>query len=393
VARRTYLGVALVALLAFAAAPAARGAEGDAGIFSWRPSLRTSLVANDNTNYSDNDAEGAIGGWIQPRAELSYRMPSLELGADLGVDFRRYTDGSLGDELYRAVAWGEAGLGHGLTLRMANAFVPQAIRVGLPDDEAANLVQSNRSQVGLRWWRPLMGSSELQVGVQGTYLLTDDYTEAVPGAGGVVYDEKFHADYAEGLGFVEVHTPLGEQSSVYVRVQGAYRSFSDVSMASHGNVSLLTGIRTTRWRNLELEVAGGAGALSFDSFADELRALGKARARYQLPEGWSIALEGRHLNTPNLAGEEAMESTGELSLAKHFDSGTEASLKVFVTRFDGDLRSTDANLFGAAELRVRHQLTRFLQVEAAYRHWRNAGGFDLDDFAQNRLVVGLAIRR
>jgi hypothetical protein len=390
--RRIAAALPALALLGWAAA--AVGAEGEGGLFSWRPSVRVTTVASDNVFYDEHGTEGSLGAWVAPRLELSYRRPAFEVGADLGVDFRRYVDhASLGDELYRGVAWAEAALGHGLTLRVSNAFVPQPIYLGLPEDEGPNLVQTNRSEADLRWWRALPGGRELELGVQGTYFLSDDYAEFVPASGGTVLDPHFRSDYAQGLAFAEVKTPVGEATTAYLRTQGSYRSFRDVSSADHGNLSLLLGVRSGRWRDLDLDVAGGVGALSFSSFGDEIRALGRASLRWRVAEGWSLALEGRQLVTPNLAGDEALETTGELGVTRRFGLATEARARVFVTRFEGDLRSSAVDLFGGAELSVRHQLTRYLQVEAAYRHWRNAGAFGLDDFAQNRLLLQIAVRR
>ena len=371
----------------------AAAAEGEGGLFTWRPSLRVTAAANDNAFYEDSDAEGTLGAWIAPRLELSYRRPWLELGADLGVDFRRHVDhSSLGGELYRGVAWGEAALGRGATLRLSNAFVPQPVALGLPEDEANNLVQTNRSEADLRWWHGLSGGRELEIGVQGSYFFTEDYVELVPSPAGIVVDRDFHADYAQGLGFIEVQSPVGEATTAYVRTQGYYRSFSDVSSASHGNLSLLVGLRSGRWKGLDLDVAGGVGALSFDSFGDEIRALGRLSVRWRVGEGWILSLAGRHLTTPNLAGQEALDTTGELGVTKRFGSATEAALRFFVTRFEGDLRSSDTNLFGGTELTVRHQLTSQIQLQAGYRYWNNAGSLGIDDFSQNRLLLGVDFR-
>jgi hypothetical protein len=384
----------LAGLASCGLAAGAHAAEGESGLFTWRPSLSVSAVASDNVFYDEGDEEGSIGAWIAPRLELSYRRPALELGADLGVDFRRWIEqSSLSSELYRAAAWARAGLGHGLSARLSNAFVPQPLRVGLPEDEGRNLVQTNRLAGDLRWSRPLPGRRELELGVQGSWFRSDESAELVPGAGGPALDPSFRSDYAEGLGFVELQSPLGERSSAWVRAQGSHRSFREDSRADHENLSLLLGWRSSRFENLDLELAGGVGALGFERFADELRALGRVGLRYRLPAAWALSLAAHHLNTPNLAGDEALESTGELGVEKRFGIATLAGLRIFATRFDGDLRAGDANLFGGAELSVRHQVNRSLQLLVAYRHWRNAGALGLDDFAQNRLVLQLSLRR
>ncbi len=381
-------------LLVMLPAVAAAGEE-EGGLFRWHPSLEVTTVASDNVFHEDEGAEGRIGAWIAPRVELAYQRQALELGADLGVDLRRWFDeSSLDAELYRATGWGEARLGRGLSLRLENAWLPRTLRVGLPEDEASNLVQTNRSAVDLRWWRGLPGGRELEIGVEGSYFLSEASDEPVPTpGGGVAIDRDFRADHAQGLGFVELQAPVAEATRVHARLQGSYRDFRQRSEADHGNLSLLFGLRSKRWEGLELEVAGGVGALGFERFADELRALGLARLRYRLPPAWTLSLAARHLDSPNLAGEPALESTGELDLARRFGSATEAGLRLFVTRFEGDLRAHGANLFGGAELRLRHQVNRFLQLRVAYRHWRNAGSFDLDDFSQNRLSFRIALRR
>ena len=87
-----------------------------------------------------------------------------------------------------------------------------------------------------------------------------------------------------------------------------------------------------------------------------------------------------------------MESAGELGVEKRFGAATAASLRVFVTRFDGYVGTDAANLFGGAELRIRRQVTRYLQLALSYRHWRNRGHFDLDDFSRNRVALELGFR-
>ena len=196
----------------------------------------------------------------------------------------------------------------------------------------------------------------------------------------------------QGLGFVEFQSPLGERTSTYVRCQGAYRSFSERSAADNSNLSLLFGVRSSRWEGLDLALAAGVGAVGFDSFVDALRALGELSLGYRLPSGWRFSLEARHLMTPNLAVDDAMESTGELGVEKRFGAATAVSLRLFVTRFDGDVGADAANLFGGTELRIRRQITRRLQLALSYRHWRNRGALELDDFSQNRIALELAFR-
>jgi len=388
------LAFVVCAVLAFLGS-AAHAAEGEPGYFSWRPSLRASLVADDNVFYEEDGASGSLGFWLAPRLELGYRTGAVELGADLGVDVRQYVDHSsaLSAELFRAIGWGEIGLRPGLSLRLSNAFVPQPVRLGLPEDEAANQVQTNRLDAGLHWWRELPGRREVEAGLLASYFRSEEYSEVVPlEGGGFGVDDDFRADYVQSLGFVEFQSPLGERTSTYLRGQVAYRAFSERSAADHSNFSLLFGVRSSRWEGLDLALAAGVGVLGFDSFADALRALGELSLGYRLSSGWRFSLAARHLMTPNLAGDDAMESTGQLGVEKRFGAATAVSLRLFVTRFDGDLGADAANLFGGTELRIRRQVTRRLQLALSHRYWRNRGAFEQDDFSQNRIALELDFR-
>jgi len=388
-------GLAVVVCTALALSGSAAHAEGEPGYFSWRPSLRASMVADDNVFFEEDGASGSLGFWLAPRLELGYRTGAVELGADLGVDLRRYIDHSsaLSAELFRAIGWGEIGLRPGLSLRVSNAFVPQPVRLGLPEDEGTNQVQTNRLDAGLHWWRELPGRREVEVGLLGSYFRSEKYSEVVPlEGGGFAVDDDFRADYVQGLGFVEFQSPLGERTSTYVRGQVDYRAFSEGSAADHSNFSLLFGVRSSRWEGLDLALSAGVGALSFDSFADALRVLGELSLAYRLPSGWTFSLAARHLMTPNLAGDDSMESTGQFDVEKRFGAATAVSLRLFATRFDGYVGADAANLFGGTELRVRRQLTRYLQIGLSYRHWLNRGAFELDDFSQNRIALELDFR-
>jgi hypothetical protein len=213
-------GFAFVVCTALALSGSAAHAEGEPGYFSWHPSLRASLVADDNVFCEEDGESGSLGFWLAPRLELGYRTGAVELGADLGVDLRRYVDHSsaLSAELFRAIGWGEIGLRPGLNLRLSNAFVPQPVRLGLPEDEAANQVQTNRLDAGLHWWRELAGRREVEAGLLASYFRSEEYSEVVPlEGGGFGVDDDFRADYVQGLGFVELQSPLGERTSTYLR--------------------------------------------------------------------------------------------------------------------------------------------------------------------------------
>lgn len=370
-------------------------AEGERGLFTWHPSLDLTWVVDDNVTFEDGSGDGSLGFWVAPRLELAYQAPGLDLGADLGVDLRRYLDHSsdADAELYRATVWGGLGVGHGLSLRARNAFVPQPALLGRPEDEGSNLLQTNRSDLGLHYSLPLSGSRELRAGVVGSYFLSEDYPEALPlPGGGFTVDGDFQSDFAQGLGFVEVETPLGEQLTWTLRTQASYRAYQDYSAADHVNLSLLSGLRARPAERVELELEAGGGPLSFDGFADAWRAVARARVAWRSEGGLTLWLAARHLHSPDLSGDEADETGGEVGAEQRFGSATAASLRVFATRFDAPLLDSGANLFGAVEVRLRRQLTRRLQLAVAYRHWRNAGSLEADDFRQNRIGLEFAYR-
>jgi hypothetical protein len=396
---RARLGrLARVSLFALAVCASAgvrtAAAEGEGSLFVWRPSVRMTTVVDDNIGLEDGSGEGSVGFWVTPRLQLDYRGESVRAGTDLAADVRRYLDGGskMDDELYRAVGWVEVGLTQGLALHVSNAYVPQPVMLGRPEDEVLNLTQSNRAEGGLRWATGLPGNRELRAGAVGTWFLTDDYPELVPSGGGLVLDPDFEATYAQGLGFVEVESPLGESTSVSARGQFSYRAFAEADYADHTNLSLLMALRSQPYERLRLELSGGAGAIGMDGFADALRALGRAEARFQAWRGGALWIAAGHLHSPDLSGDEVDETTGEIGLEQRFGPATLASLRVFATRYDGNpLGGVD--VFGAAEVKLRRQLTRHLQVGIAYRHWRNAGSLDIDDFRQNRIALEIGVRR
>ena len=47
----------------------------------------------------------------------------------------------------------------------------------------------------------------------------------------------------------------------------------------------------------------------------------------------------------------------------------------------------------AVEASLTRQLTRRLEAVLAYRHWRNGGSNQTQDFNQNRVTLGLTYRR
>jgi len=387
------LALAAAALLGLPARPAS--AEGRLGDFTIRPSADFSAVFDDNLLLTDDDEESSFGVWIRPRLELGYRTETLDLGADLGADVRRYADyySQMAEEFWNLAGHAQVGLLPGLTLRVENAFVPNPVELGLPPDQGTNMLQTNRSDAELRYWHVLPGEREISLGVRGTRFFTDDYSEEIPGGGGtVILDDNFNANYWGGTGFLEYQEPLGRRTSAYARGQTGYRTFDDSPRSDNLDYSLLLGLRSLRFRNTEIDIAGGYGRIHFSSLADQPRILGRANLRHRLANGWSWRIGVNHLTSADLLGNAANETTGRLGVEKLFADGrTAAGVTLFITRFDTKSWSDGANLFGGGELLVRRQLSRRTQVRLSYRHWNNQGGYELDDMLQNRLLVELAL--
>jgi hypothetical protein len=388
-------GIAVLPLAAAVLlAPVGAAAEGESARQWLRPSLRVTTVGDDNLFLEDGNGSSSVGVWLNPRLEAGYEIPGLALGADVGIDVRRYADyhSSLAVELYRVSGHAQLSLAPGLSLRIADAYVPQPAILGRPGDEGSNLLQTNRVEAGLSYWHELPGSREIEVGVKGTHFLTEDFPEPVPQAGVFVVDPNFEADFLDGSGYLELRSAVGERSSAFLRGNAGYRSFRDEGDADHSNYSVLVGIRSSRWENADVELSGGWGRLDFAGADDADRVIARASLNYRLPAGFHLALAADHLISADLAGEEVAETTGRIGLERYFGTATAASLRFFVTRFDADSWRGGANLFGAAELRVRRQLTRHSQLSISYRHWRNDGSYDIDDFSQNRVAVAFTYR-
>jgi hypothetical protein len=374
--------------------PAVALADGpEAGLW-WSPTLRFTSVLDDNVYSTKTNTAGDVGFWIAPRVEAGYRSEAIELGADVGVDVRQYIDeGNASDELIRAVGFAEVGLAEGLSLRVSDAYVPQSVFLGLPEDDTLNLVQSNRADATLNWTRDLERGRTLNLGVVGTHFLSESFVDAVPAAGGgFVIDPRFRGDYFQGLAFTEVASEIATRTRLWSRTQVSYRDFSKFRGADHTNLSMLVGVDSERWQGFELEATVGGGVLFFDSLGTGYRVLARARVLRRFDSGLSVWLSGRYLTTPDLTGGQVDESRGELGFEQRFGSATALKVRGFLTHYDRSLTGGGSNLFGGGELSLRRQLTRRLQVGVIYRYWENGGAFGADDFAQNRVGLEFGFR-
>lgn len=391
IARPFALGAALVLLLAPVVSAAQEGAERR---FSWRPSVQVQGVFNDNIKLSDDQKASDFGAFLLPRVEAAYRAPAFELGVDGAVDVRRYTGDSNVDEVfYRVDSFAEAGIVPGLVVRLGDVYTPQPIVLGLPEDEPANLLQTNRARLELRYWREFWGGREVVAGIAGTRFDTESFATPVEGpGGGVALDPSFRADFWDGSGLVELRNPIGEHHAAYLRGMLRQRLFDDGDGGDHLDARGLIGFRSDLPAGLSFDVAGGWGWLDFSEHGSESQWLGRAELRWRGPGGWRFDLGAHHERTIDLAGNDFEDSTGRIGIERFFGKRTAAGVVLFLSYLEGDSASPRSNLFGGAELKVRRQLTRRVEASLAYRYWENAGAFDGDDMRQNRVMLALTYR-
>jgi hypothetical protein len=265
--------------------------------------------------------------------------------------------------------------------------------LGLPDDDVANLIQTNRAELEMRYWRELPGSREIAAGVLGGRFDTERFATPVSGPGGsVVVDSGFRADFWEGAGYLEFQNPLGEQHSLYVRGLARHRSFDEDSDGNHLEASGLVGIRSHYEEWLELDLAGGWGWLDFSHESGQSRAIGLADLKIRRPGGWRFTFGLQHLLTVDIAGEDFLATTGRLGIEKYFGKRTAAEVVLFASYLHSDATSPHSNAFGGVEVSLRRQLSRRVEASLSYRYWDNAGAYEVDDFDQNRVVIGITYR-
>ena len=183
---------------------------------SIHPSILVTSIADDNVDLVEGGG-GDVGMFFFPRIEMGVQGRYLHMGADLGVDVRRYLqDSSPNDVFLRFGGFGELGILPGLTLRLSEAYSPTPVELGRPLDHTSNLVQTNRFAASVRYWTESTHGSELSFVLQTTRLTSEGFAADV-GAG--VIDDDFHADFWEGALLSEFHTPLTDSVSGFVRFQ------------------------------------------------------------------------------------------------------------------------------------------------------------------------------
>jgi hypothetical protein len=376
------------------AASVARADEGAERAFTWRPSFETRSVLTDNAFLTSSHKDTDLGIWMEPRLELDYRVPALQLGADLGAQVPRYVDHtSLNDAYWRTNVYGEAGLWPGLSVRLSDAYTPQPIALGMPDDSTTNLAQTNRAQGEIRYWRELPGGREMTVGILGARFDGQKVAALVPGSDGdAVADQNFRPDFSEGGGFAEFRNPFGEDHALLVRGGTRYRSFDSLSEGEYLDAEGTVGLESRLPGGFDLALAGGFGWLDPRGGSGEPQALGRAELGWRHESGLRVQLGFHHAIASDLVGNDFIDTTGRLTLEKYFGLQTSATVTAFVSELDAQSAHPGNHLFGGAEVVVRRQLSRAFQISVAYRYWENDGGFETDDFRANQVSMAFSYR-
>lgn len=357
--------------------------------FSFHPSVRVTSIADDNVDLEEG-GDGDVGMSIFPRIEMGVQGRYLHMGADLGVDVRRYLqDSSPNDIFMRFGGFAELGILPGLTVRLSEAYAPTPVELGRPLDHSANLVQTNRFAASVRYWTESAQGGELSLAFLATRLTSQGFSTDV---GGGVIDDDFHADFWEGAFLTEFNTPLTDTLSGFVRFHTRVRSFDESSASDFGDIALMMGISTQWWGRVDFDAAVGYGRIIFDE-EKKNRFIGEANLRYRVSDGTTLRLAFDQRNTSDIAGNDFTESTGRVDLERRFGERTAASLALFITRTNNETWKAGANLFGGVEARVRRQITRRTQLELMLRHWDNAGDYSADDFGQNQISLVFSYRR
>ncbi len=368
--------------------------EDDPQRFSWHPSLGITAIADDDPHL-DQDNGAAAGLWIAPNLELGYRAEAYEIEAELGADLRRYLgEDSLSEEFARLSLSAEAGIYPGLTVRLSDAFVPRPESIAAPADETSNLKQTNQLDLEVRYWRELPKKREILLALHGMQFSGEDFNATLStDGGGFVRQKNFDPEHLEAQLVAEFQNPVGERSAWYLRGESHYRSFNETAVTDHFDVSVMLGLRTRRFRNMEIDLAAGWGVISFASRDDVQRFVGEGTLRFRQSGGWTWIGSAANRFVADLSGNNFVETTGRMGIEKYFGDDTQLSGAVFVSRLENDAWDIDSNLFGGVELRGSHRLGRYTEISLTYRYWQNAGHYSSDDFDQNRFALELVYRR
>jgi hypothetical protein len=360
-----------------------------------RAELGSSVVYDDNVLLEDDARQSDVAFGIAPSVGADYLRPRWKVGADVGADSRFYLDHSqLNDTFFRAEAYGEIEPLRGLTVRVSDHYVPQPVVLGRPEDETANLAQSNTLLAEARYWHELRSNAALEVGVRGARFTADAFPASLDldGDGVIETDHRFRSDYWGGAAFAEGQLSVGKGTVAFVRGEYRARRFDELSAADFDEISGLIGVRTRLGGRLSIEAAGGYGRVDFAALPERSRWLGRLSLAYDLPRGLTLRASLMRRLTGDATATDFGETSARLGIEKQLGTRTSVYAGAWWALYDSDAPGVGSNRVLAAELALRRRLTQRIEAILAYRRWRNHGSFDGDDFTQNRVTLGLVYR-
>ncbi len=390
--RRAGLGLALA--FATLAGVTARAEDAREGV-SVRPSLGVTGVFDDNVFSSGEDERSDWGVWVEPRLQVGWQRSRLRTEFDLAGELRRYARHAvLDDEFWTLLGSADLELGRGFHLRLSDAYVPRPLQLGRPTDDGLNRVQTNRAQAELGWQRELRRRNTLDLGVRAVHFTTPGFVSEVDLDGdGSLESARVEGDYQELGAHLEWQRALGRRALFYLRGEGRERRFDPLSSLDFRELAGYGGVRLRGTRRLSLDAAVGWGRLDFDEGDAQDRLLLRTQLRWTGPRGWSASLNLGRQFTADVAGQEYVETSAELGVDRELGPRTSLGLELLGSHFRASGPGLDSNRFVALGLHLDRQLTRRLRARLAWRHWRNGGDHELDDFHQNRVTLGLVYAR
>lgn len=392
---------AIVAVALFAAASAHAeagepGADGPREGFAWHPYARITAVYDDNVLLEPSGGPGEPGVWFDPGIEAAYREAALRTGADVGADLRQYFGSpKISQYFWRIAGFAEVDATRGLTLRVSDAYAPQPLNYGLPQDDVENLVQSNRVEAQAHYRRELPQEFVVDVTLRGTRFDADPYQvrqDPVP-AGLPPGTESFTASYDDVTGQVELERSLGRNTIGYARVMTRERWFDDLPEDDLTEVSGLAGIRCRALRHVEFELAGGYGQISFHSGPVTPGAIGLLQLKGDLEGGWRWNAGITRMLTSDISGFNYAETVAHAGIEKQLGPRMRATLDALGGQFDNQAPGVGNQKYYAVEAALHRQLTRTIQSGVVFRHWHTDGKGDLSNVTQNRVLLELTYRR
>jgi len=394
--------VVLLLAIGLLTATLARGEPGEPAAggpregFDWHPYATLTAVYDDNVLLEPSGGPAEPGVWFGPGIEANYREGAWRAGTDVGADLRRYFGSpEIAQYFWRLSGFAEVDAMRGLTLRVSDAYTPQPLNYGLPQDDLENLVQSNRVEAQARYRRELPQEFVLDLTLRGTRFDSDPYeVRRDPVLAGLPPGtESFTASYDDLTEQVELQHGLGRDLIGYARVLTRERWFDDLPQDDLTEVSGMGGIRWRASRLAEVELGGGYGQIDFHSGPTKPGAVGLLQVKGDLEGGWHWSAGVTRLLTTEISGFNYAETVGHVGIEKQLGPRMRATLDAFGGQFDNQAPGVGNQKYYAVEAAIRRQLTRTLQSGLLVRHWQTNGQGDLNDVTQNRVMLEFTYRR